>query len=180
MSIPEIASEYDPAVPVDSLKRHPRNPRQGDIGAIGESIERHGFYSVIIAQRSTRYVLAGNHRLVAAQQHGATTVPVKWLDVDDEIATRIMLADNRLSDIASNDDAALSALLAELAQTDAGLAGLGYGPTDLDAMLAEQSEPLDLAKNEQIECPSCGERFVPGDTAEKRAVRKAWEARSDA
>ena len=67
-------------VPVDSLLPHPRNPNQGDVGAIHKSIAHNGFWGAIVAQRATGHVLAGNHRLLAAKHAGATEVPVTWVD----------------------------------------------------------------------------------------------------
>lgn len=118
-------------VPVDALSPHPDNPRRGDTAAIGESIVANGFYGAVIAQRSTGYVLAGNHRLLAARAAGIRTIPTVWVDVDDERAKRILLTDNRTSDIATNDEAALLSLLEGLALTPELLAGTGY---DMDAL----------------------------------------------
>lgn len=70
-------------VRVGELKPHPKNPRKGDTAAIQASIEANGFYGVVVAQRSTGFVLAGNHRLLAARQVGLETVPVVWGDVYD-------------------------------------------------------------------------------------------------
>lgn len=118
-------------VPVGKLQAHPDNPRRGDVDAIGESIGANGFYGAVVAQRSTGYVLAGNHRWKAAQAAGIKKLPVVWVDVDDDRARRILLTDNRTADLAVNDQAALLALLDELAITPELLAGTGY---DMDAL----------------------------------------------
>lgn len=131
----EITSE-----PVESLSAHPENPRQGDIAAIHDSIQRHGWYGVIIAQRSTRRIIAGNHRWYAAREAELAEVPVHWLDVDDDEATRIMLVDNRANDLAAYDEADLAQLLARLAETPTGLDGTGYDQAALDALLG--GDPL--------------------------------------
>ena len=121
--------------PIGELKAHPENPRQGDISAIAGSIQKNGWYGTIVAQRSTGYVLAGNHRLMAAKSIGMETVPVYWVDVDDEQANRILLADNRASDLATYDDSALADILANLVDTDLGLTGTGFDDADLEALL---------------------------------------------
>lgn len=124
-------------VPLSALREHPANPRQGDLGSIIESIKANGWASVIVAQKGG-VVLAGNHRLKAARELGMETVPVLWLDVDEETALRILLADNRTSDLASWDDRALAGLLVDLQQQSAtGLTGLGWDTQDLDALIAE-------------------------------------------
>jgi len=124
-------------VAISELNIHPNNPRQGDIGVLVQSIETNGWYGTIVAQRSTKQVLAGNHRLMAAQIAGIETVPVYWVDVDDATATRILLADNRTSDLAIYDDSSLAELLSGLAETEVGVAGTGYDDSDLEALLFE-------------------------------------------
>src|SRR5699024_3471718 len=100
--------------PIDAVRPHPRNPRQGDTGAIHESITTNGFYGAVIAQKSTGFILAGNHRHQAAVQAGAVEIPVTWVDVDDDHALRILLADNRTNDLATYDDAALAEILKDI------------------------------------------------------------------
>lgn len=133
-----VRQEFDPAVPVDSLTEHPDNPRRGDDAAVSDSITHNGFYGAIVAQRSTGRILAGNTRFRAMVAAGASTVPVVWVDVDDERATRIMLADNRTSDLAYYDDAALSAILSALAATDDALFGTAYDQATYE-LLVQQS-----------------------------------------
>ena len=73
--MPGIANTGYEMVPVGRLKVHPRNPRQGDVGAICESIQTNQFFGALVVQRSTCHVLAGNHRLLAAKQIGMVEVP---------------------------------------------------------------------------------------------------------
>jgi len=126
--------------PLDTVRPHPRNPRQGDTGAIHESIEANGFYGAIIAQKSTGFILAGNHRWQAAQQSGATEIPITWVDVDDDHALRILLADNRTNDLASYDENALADILKEIHEAHGNLIGTGYDGDDLDQLLADLGE----------------------------------------
>lgn len=98
---------------VDSstLVLHPKNPRQGNSASINESIESNGFYGALVVQKSTRRVLAGNHRLKEAKALGAEQVPVIWVDCDDDKAVKILLADNRSNDMAGYDDSMLIEVL---------------------------------------------------------------------
>lgn len=123
-------------VPIGDLTPHPENPRQGDVGAISESITRFGLYQPIVVQLSSRYILVGNHRWKAARALGMESMPVVYLDVDDITAKAILVADNRLSDIATYDDHALAELLQALAAEDA-LEATGYDSEDLDRLLAD-------------------------------------------
>lgn len=116
----------------DTLLQHEHNPNRGNVAAIQRSIEANGFYGAVVAQRSTRKVLAGNHRLQAAAKAGIDRVPVLWVDADDEAALRILLADNQLAKKAGYDRQGLHDLLSEL-QAE-GLEGTGYDTDDLDAL----------------------------------------------
>jgi ParB-like chromosome segregation protein Spo0J len=136
-----LAQEWELA-PIDKLRPHPRNPRAGDVAAIRESLDAHGFFGALVAQRSTGYILAGNHRFRAACQRGAERLPVLWVDCDDDAALRILLADNRTSDLAEYDRAALAEILRALQETDAGLAGAGYRDADLAELEAELAKEL--------------------------------------
>lgn len=118
-------------VPIGRLLPHPENPRRGNVTAIAESIRVNGFYGTIVAQKSTGYILAGNHRWQAAQEAGLEKVPVVYVDVDDAAARRILLADNKTADGARYDDDALARLLSDLGTLD----GTGWSNDELDALL---------------------------------------------
>lgn len=130
----KIINEKAETVSTDQLVPHPKNPRQGDVGAIAESIKENGWYGTIIAQQGTNFILAGNHRWQAAQQLGMQEVPVTWVDVDSETALRILLADNRTSDLATHNDDVLAEILKDLYQEN-GLLGTGYDGDDLDSLI---------------------------------------------
>lgn len=148
-------------VEVTRLQPHPLNPREGDIGAIAESIQENGWFGTIVVQRSTNYVIAGNHRLQAAIHLGFQTIPVYWVDVDEPTAKRILLADNRTSDLATYDIDQLADLLRDLAINDS-LFGTGYDGDDIDSLLKSATKtPIDYPEPLifQHRCPSCGYRW---------------------
>jgi ParB-like chromosome segregation protein Spo0J len=156
-----VCNERYEVVAVERLTPHPKNPRRGDVGAIAKSIAKNGFYGAVVAQSSTGYILAGNHRYEAAKREGATEVPVVWVDVDDKTARRILLADNKTNDVAGYDDEALAAIL-EAARNDGDLLGTGYDDDDLDKLLgkmgdeiietAERNEVGDIRYQLVVEC----------------------------
>lgn len=131
-----IQQEYE-VVFTDRLQPHPANPRRGDVEAIVASIEANGFRGALIVQKSSHHILAGNHRWQAAMHLGMEKVPVFWVDVDDDTALRILLADNRSSDLGAYDDDLLLSLLRDLPD----LSGTGYSPRDLDDLLADLAPP---------------------------------------
>lgn len=117
--IADLAIEY---VPIDTVRTHPRNARRGAVEAIRDSIRTNGVYRPLIVQRSTGYVLAGNHTYKALVAEGATAVPVTYVDVDDDGAARIMVADNRTADLGDYDEKLLAEVLSSLPD----LSGTGY------------------------------------------------------
>lgn len=156
-------------VSVHDLTPHPKNPNRGRTDAIEESLQENGFFGAIVAQRSTGRVLVGHHRLEAAKEQGATQVPVLWVDVNDQRALKIMLADNRTAELAHRDAEALASLLSEL-NLDGGLTGTGYEQDDLDKLLEElappdfqpsEDAPPRLDEKKRCTCPECGHEFIP-------------------
>lgn len=138
---------------VSDLKTYPDNPRRGDTAAIAESLKAHGQYRPLVVQRSTGYVLAGNHTLKAALDLGWEEIEVTRLDVDDDAARRIVLVDNRSNDLARYDDDELVALLASL---DGDFTGTGFDADDLDALLAGEkpvSHDEDIEYSAKVESP---------------------------
>jgi hypothetical protein len=152
------------AVPLNLLKPHPRNVNQGDFGAIQQSIETNGFFGTIVANKRTGHILAGNHRFAVAKKLAYETVPVAWVDVNDEEELRILIADNRTTRLGIDNEADLTALLAELAQTPTGLIGTGFDGDDLDRMIADLAGPAELLGDpDEVPEPPVDPITKPGD-----------------
>lgn len=117
------------ARPVEDVICLPENARQGDIGAIAESLRRHGQQTPIVVN-ADGIILKGNHTYQAAVHLGWTRIAVLTSDLEGADQSSYALADNRTSDLASYDD---DALLAQL-DTAADLAGSGYTPQDVAAL----------------------------------------------
>jgi len=122
-------------VPIASVELHPRNPRIGDVEAVAASLRRFGQQKPIVIQASTRYVVAGNQLVRAAQALGWSEIAANIVELDDATATAFMLADNRTSDLGGYDDALLAAILTEAAAAD-DLAATGYDADDVAALVA--------------------------------------------
>lgn len=134
----------DLMVDIDSVRQHPDNYNMGDTDAIAESIEISGMYRPLYVQESTGFIIAGNHSWAACKQLGASVVPVVLLNVDDNTAKRIMVADNRIASKAIADPALLLTLLDELATTDS-LLGTGYAGHDLEVLRHLAEIPLEFS-----------------------------------
>lgn len=140
-----MRTENTETVPIDAVRPHPKNVRQGDIGAISESLKAHGQYRAIVAQRSTGHIIAGNHTWKAAKVLGWNQIAVHWLDVDDEKALRILLVDNRTTDLATYDSAGLADLLKTLSASPTALDGTGFDGDALDELLGDLQRDADDA-----------------------------------
>ena len=126
-------------VPVTELKGYDKNPRKGNVKAIAESLEINKQYRPIVVQESTKKILAGNHTWLAAKSLGWKEIAVVYVDVNDEEAKRIVLADNRTNDLADYDGQILAELLRDLGTSD----GTGYSASDMEAILNATMEDLD-------------------------------------
>ncbi|MFD8978706.1 ParB/RepB/Spo0J family partition protein [Streptomyces sp. NPDC059564] len=141
----------DLAVPLADLVPYHRNPRTGDLDAIVESLATHGQYKPIVVNKGTltgrtNEILAGNHTAKAARKLGWDEIAVTWLDVDEDTAAKIVIVDNRTSDLAGYDTALLADILTDLPD----LEGTGYDQEQLDELLDDTSLPA------PIELPSDG------------------------
>jgi hypothetical protein len=128
---PKIIAGDTVLVPVGKLKGYDKNPRKGNVKAIAESLEVNKQYRPIVVQKSTMKILAGNHTWQAAKSLGWAEIAVVFVDVNDEEAKRIVLADNRTNDLADYDGQVLAALLKDLGDS----IGTGYSADDMDAIL---------------------------------------------
>ena len=127
------------AINIDEIHTHPSNVRQGDVGAICESLKAHGQYRPIVFQQSTKRILAGNHTWKAAKALGWQQIAATPIICDDQQALRILLADNKANDLATYDEPELIELLKQLADTDEGLLGTLFDEDELDSLIADQS-----------------------------------------
>ena len=182
MPAPPVLSSDVELVDPTTLEPHPDNVRQGDLGAVVELVRENGFVGVVYAQRSTRRIIAGHTRTKAAVELAIPEVPVLWLDVDDAKARRLVLADNRASDLADYDDGALADLLRSIHDDEgaAGLVGTGFDGDDLDDLVATLDAPF-----EPREVESYGPRdddddpgLIPlgelGSGAEQTGAKLTW------
>lgn len=118
-------------VPVDDLELYPGNARKGDIEVVAESLSYHGQFKPIVVQKSTNYVLAGNHTLRAAREILKwTTIGCVYVDVDDEQAKKIVLVDNAASDKGTYDYEALMDIIGSIKDP----LGTGYTQDIIDNM----------------------------------------------
>ena len=123
---------------VDNPRRHSAT----QVRAIAKSIETFGFAAPILVDKDCR-VLAGHGRLQAAKLLGLTSVPVIFLDHLTEAQARAyMLADNKLTDRSTWDDAKVAAQLKELTELalDFDIEATGFEPAEIDFRIQSLDE----------------------------------------
>lgn len=122
-------------IDIASVQKHPRNVRKGNVDALARMLQKYGQMSPIVVQASTGNICKGNHTWEAAKKIGWTVIAATKADLDDDTAFAYLLADNRASDLAEYDKAALARSLQELA--DAGkLQGTLWTADDVDDIQA--------------------------------------------
>lgn len=139
---------------ISDLSTYHKNPRRGDVDAIAESLKARGQYRPIVVNVGTHAshdyeILAGNHTYLAAKKLGWKTIQATTVDVDDDQAAQIVLADNRLADLGGYDDETLSALLSDVSSLD----GLGWSQDDVDELAAALEPERDDSEVEDVEVP---------------------------
>lgn len=172
---PLVRDLYENPTEPDSLwiKRHPENPRRGDHDAIVKSILNNGVYTPPKVQRSTAYVLAGNHSFDAMLDAGAVRMPWVWLDVDDREARRIMADDNRTAELGGYDQAMLLENLRAL-EAAGDLTLTAWTPEDLADM--ERAAEAGMY-TPPTDVPTLADRFVVPPFTVLDARAGAWADR---
>jgi hypothetical protein len=139
--------------PVDSLRPHPKNPRTHSakqIRQIADSIRTFGFTTPLLID-ATGTVIAGHGRLRAAKQLGLATVPTIRLDhLSKEQIRALVIADNKLAELAGWDQDLLALELQGLAELelDFDLEVIGFETPEIDLLIgtavkSDEPDPAD-------------------------------------
>ena len=153
--------------PIDKLLPYVRNARQHSdeqIAQIAASIAEFGFVNPILTG-ADGVLVAGHGRLAAARKLGLATVPVVVLDHLTPTQRRaLVLADNRLAELATWDDALLRIELEALQDDGFDLDLTGFDADALAELLADE-EPQIEGRTEDDAIPEMPEEPVsrPGD-----------------
>lgn len=143
----EVAAVF---VAIDDLIPWDKNPRFNDqaVEPVMRSIQRFGFANPVIARADNNVVVCGHTRLKAAKSLGMTRVPVRFMDLTDEEATALALADNRLGEIAAWDDGMLGDILEELGNIDFDTTITGFSQQEIDQLMGNWTDPFWGDENE--------------------------------
>lgn len=140
-------------VPLAILNKYYKNPRKGDVEKTAESLKNNGQFKPIVVNIGTKTgreneILAGNHTFMGADRLGWETMLVSWVDVDEDAARAIVLADNGASDGSTYDDQILTDLLMEQKEAVGTLVGTTYTDDILGKLVkdvtAEPNSHIDM------------------------------------
>ena len=166
-------------IKVADIRLWQANYRQGDVAMIIKSIAQFGYNRSVSLWRDN-VVIAGNHTVKALQQmenegydppQNVTVIANQWIievtdasHLSDKEAEAYAIADNRASDIATNDESQLASLLQQLQNEDEQLfQATGWNSDDLQELLRglvieppndfqEYGDDIDI----DYCCPKCG------------------------
>lgn len=143
---------------VDTLQPDPSNPKDHAGDDIDKSMTRFGYTEPVVIDERTMRLLSGHGRVeqVAARRAAGGDAPDgvvvekdRWLlpvvrgvaTKNDIEARAYLIAANRLTEKGGWKADPLAALLSEIAASPLELEGIGYGPDDLEDMLARLAPP---------------------------------------
>jgi len=159
--------------PVAALHPHPRNARQhtpAQIAQIAASLTEYAWTFPILIDEHNQ-VIAGHGRLMAAKKLAHDDVPVivarNWSEAQKRA---YMIADNKLTDNSSWDEALLAKELNDLKGVGIDVEGLGFEADEIDDLLKKlaESQPPDefQSYDEEIAiehtCPRCNYKWSGG------------------
>ena len=134
---------------VDSLRPWVKNPRKNEaaVDAAAASIKAHGWGAPILARAANSEVIAGHTRLKAAIRLGLKEVPVRFLDVSEEQAHALALADNKVGESSAWDEQTLAQVLKDLGDS---AATTGFSTDEIEALIGKlDAERLEGAADDE-------------------------------
>lgn len=144
-----IRCQYSEMVAVDSLKPHPKNPREHgkkQVRAFAEALVRNGFRRAIIASKLSGIIIAGHGTLQAAKEVGMTHVPVDWQEFADAAAeAAFLISDNHIARMGTTDSKLVAEIMADHGEID--LESFGF--TAMEKMVFTNTSQTSEPKNKR-------------------------------
>lgn len=163
----EAAAVWEPIKVLQPWSANPRDNKAA-IDEVAKSIRRFGWGAPIVANKRNGEIIAGHTRYAAAQKLKLDQVPVRWLDLDPADAHALALADNKVGEVATWDDAMLRQVLAELKEADESLlADTGFSNDELARLMGDDAPTVLEPEGEPPEFDEKGPvHSVPGEVYE--------------
>lgn len=146
---------------LDEVIPYANNPRDNSnaIDKVAESIREFGFKVPIVIDKDN-VIVAGHTRVAAAKLLGMTEVPAVMADdLTDEQIKAYRIADNSTAELAGWDFGKLDKELESIQDIDMTKYGFEDALKDcaVDSLFMDDEKP----EPKHIQCPFCGEWFVP-------------------
>lgn len=135
----EVWCGFEQLVPIEDLKPNPRNPNthpSRQIELLAKNIRYFGWRHPVTVSKRSGLIVAGHGRLAAARELDVQLVPVDYQDFaseSDEMA--VLIADNRLAELASIDLNSLEGIIDELKVEGFDTLLTGFDDADLESLL---------------------------------------------
>jgi ParB-like chromosome segregation protein Spo0J len=170
-------------VDINTLKPHPKNPRQGDVETVRESLRANGQYKPLVVNRHkglVNVIAAGHHTWLAARAEGWNQIGVIFIDVDEAQHKRIMLVDNASADKGTYNEELLAEIMANLATTTEGLTGTGYTEVEFQDLIKSVQENADnLALQSQADLDDVMDSMPQMEVAKQKSAREQYKDNED-
>lgn len=164
------SDELEPAafyVPTKDLVPWKQNPRDNQmaIAPVARAIREYGFGAPLVVQEGSNRIIAGHTRFEAAKILGLEKVPVRFMDVSDEEADQMSIADNKLGEKADWRQKELAQMLGNWDREQVTVAG--FSDDELESLLKQSESPnggggrpgVTSTVSTTYECPNCGHKW---------------------
>jgi len=162
-----VHCSHDRLVPLKDIKPNPRNYNkhpEAQIDLLAKNIKSVGWRHPITVSKLYGLIVAGHARYEAAQKLGLSCAPVNFQnfkDASEEMA--VMIADNRLAELAEPSMPELKDLLLELDTGALDMSLTGFDEKAMEDLMTQfhvpdENKPIDEAgmADTKNECPKCG------------------------
>lgn len=116
--------------PIDDFQPHPDNYNVGDVKAIMYSLSFYNQVRAILIQKSTGYIVAGNHTWKAAKALAWEYVAANIVDMTDAQARKYLIADNAIARKGKWSETKISELVQLSLADGASVQELGFNTMD--------------------------------------------------
>lgn len=162
----KVQCAYDELVPLKSLKPHPKNRNQhppDQIERLAQILRYQGWRIPIRVSKRSGFITGGHGRAMAASLNGWDQVPVNYQHYDSEEQEYAdLVADNAIALWAELDLKGINEDFTAMGpEFDIDLLGLKNFEMDANFQPGDLSDQGQLDEKKPIECPHCGESFVP-------------------
>lgn len=144
-------------VDIELLIPDPNNANthnEKNLAAIRGSIKQFDVVEPLVVRRQNNVVVGGNGRLVVLKELGYKTVPVHYVDFDDQKAKALALALNRTSELSEWNMDILGATLQELNEFDFDIGEIGFDLGEFALDKPEGNEGSGVSEyTDKIEAP---------------------------